>query len=1529
MKKLLLFAMAAILLVPFSAKAQVAADELPSGYCTVNTKYPNWESSYTHAVQSFTVTVNGEEVMNVPNVTSTFNNLTSTNVFDAEQGSEVIVKIVNGTWTTNVWLGFDWDRDGAFDDVYQAYDENRVGGTNDEYSFVVTVPADADLGKSMVRLYSDGIIEDDVWNITSPMCGTQGDGKIGYCGSVHNFTINVLQGATSDVTYSVAVSSADETMGTAEASATEALENTRVTLTATANSGYKFSAWTVDGEVVSTANPYSAKITADTEFVANFRALEVYNVAVSVNDAIMGTAVSTAEGSVYEGTQITLTATAADGYVFENWTVDGTEVSTNATFTTTVSASTEYVANFSEVPTKLNLVGVSTSFSMNSSYYPIENLIDGDRNTEVYYDIYDGESVTVELEQESTIGDIVLVFYNYGYYQPDKAKIQVSIDNETYVDVEGCSFVKSDIVGGVVTLKAKGTSAKYVRLVFEETYYLDMYEFEVYESPVKVSSRAISVSVNDDTMGTAYIGTEGITSVEDQTTAVRLYAVANEGYEFVNWTLNGEVVSTVATVIDKTEGDKEYVANFKASAVYNVTVSANNSKMGTVEATKTGQIFNGTEITLTATPNEGYEFLNWTVGETVVSKDAIFTVKVVEDVAYVANFRMKLAKINLAGVEAEAFGSVYDIENVIDGSYTSYSALYQREGASVIVELPEEMPIGEVKLYFYISSYYSMGTAKLLVSSDKTLWTDIEGSQFGNDDLVYNSESGLSVITIDTKDAVAKYVKMTLVEPQVYMYMYEFEVYEATVNVAPRTISVSVNDDTMGTAYVGAAGTTIVEEETGAVKLVAEVSSNAYRFVNWTVDGEVVSTNKTIVDRTEGDKAYVANFEAKPIYTITAVSSNDELGTVESTAGEVIYEGDAITFTATAADGYMFTAWTVGKDTVSVSNPYSITATADLALVANFDRDPLLDRSNWTITASSEETTGEGTNGFATCIIDGKQGTFWHSQWEGSEPGYPHWFMIDMKESKAFDAFEYVSRGAGTSDAGENNGNILNYELYTSNTEIDPNALENATLVTSGQFTYDGTSRVHRVEFNSVKGQYVMLYATGQSANGKKNASCAEFYLYSNNFAVSVASSNPEIGSVYIGEEGITSVGCSVEGTDVVTLTAVPADKFQFVNWTLDGEVVSTDAVYTTDLITESRAYVANFEFAPVAPRTITAAVNNAAKGSVVFLAPESTEASVVSDNIVVLEAIPATTDDFFVNWTINGTEVGTEATYEYLEAEATTIQANFISKYIVTVQPNDNGKVTIKQGGSSISSGDRVLEGDEIEITVKANERKELKELYVNGVNVFAQYKAAGYVYKTTVTEGITISTVYGDPICYFTYSCTGNGWIEAYESDTYDEVAEEEGTLELPVSPDGYQYAYGEEVPFTSTLAIFPVAGAGDKLISISVNGEELEVSEESEIIYYGDHFISEVISPIHVVAVFSGVSTGVESAEVSETSIYAVAGGIVVEVAETATASIYSIAGVLVSEQTVSEKATIAMEKGVYIVKVADKVAKVIVK
>ena len=65
--------------------------------------------------------------------------------------------------------------------------------------------------------------------------------------------------------------------GEVVASATEVEEGTTVTLTATPKNGYSFLNWTVNGEVVSTYRIYTATITANTEFVANFVEADTYN----------------------------------------------------------------------------------------------------------------------------------------------------------------------------------------------------------------------------------------------------------------------------------------------------------------------------------------------------------------------------------------------------------------------------------------------------------------------------------------------------------------------------------------------------------------------------------------------------------------------------------------------------------------------------------------------------------------------------------------------------------------------------------------------------------------------------------------------------------------------------------------------------------------------------------------------------------------------------------------------------------------------------------------------------------------------------------------------------------------------------------------------------------------------------------------------------------------------------------------------------------------------------------------------------
>ena len=70
------------------------------------------------------------------------------------------------------------------------------------------------------------------------------------------------------------------------------------------------------------------------------------------------------------------------------------------------------------------------------------------------------------------------------------------------------------------------------------------------------------------------------------------------------------------------------------------------------------------------------------------------------------------------------------------------------------------------------------------------------------------------------------------------------------------------------------------------------------------------------------------------------------------------------------------------------------------------------DKSNWElISFSSEEKTGEQTNGRAAQIIDGDNKTYWHSEWKAKEAKVPHSFVIDMKDAIDINAFYFAMSG--------------------------------------------------------------------------------------------------------------------------------------------------------------------------------------------------------------------------------------------------------------------------------------------------------------------------------------------------------------------------------------------------------------------------------------------------------------------------------------------------------------------------------------
>src|SRR6056300_1466463 len=85
---------------------------------------------------------------------------------------------------------------------------------------------------------------------------------------------------------------------------------TQVSLTATPTSGYSFSGWS-NG---STSNPLTVTLNLNTTITANFQVIvNSYTLSVTAGE---GGSVSTEGGEYEEGTEVTITATANEGYRF-------------------------------------------------------------------------------------------------------------------------------------------------------------------------------------------------------------------------------------------------------------------------------------------------------------------------------------------------------------------------------------------------------------------------------------------------------------------------------------------------------------------------------------------------------------------------------------------------------------------------------------------------------------------------------------------------------------------------------------------------------------------------------------------------------------------------------------------------------------------------------------------------------------------------------------------------------------------------------------------------------------------------------------------------------------------------------------------------------------------------------------------------------------------------------------------------------------------------------------------------------------
>jgi PKD repeat protein len=196
------------------------------------------------------------------------------------------------------------------------------------------------------------------------------------------------------------------------------------------------------------------------------------------------------------------------------------------------------------------------------------------------------------------------------------------------------------------------------------------YTFTIYSDRTFIANFALMeyvISVSADPVnGGSVTGGGTFTHGEN----VTLQATPADGYYFTNWSEGGLSVSTDSSYTFTADKDRTLTAHFSMQA-HTINLSAAPAGGGSVEGG--GTYAHGASVTVTASPNVGYHFENWTEGGSVVSNDSSYTFTATSDRNLVANFALNQYQVLVSAIPA-AGGTVSGGGTYSHGSTVTISA---------------------------------------------------------------------------------------------------------------------------------------------------------------------------------------------------------------------------------------------------------------------------------------------------------------------------------------------------------------------------------------------------------------------------------------------------------------------------------------------------------------------------------------------------------------------------------------------------------------------------------------------------------------------------------------------------------------------------------------------------------------------------------------------------------------------------------------------------------------------------------------
>lgn len=447
-------------------------------------------------------------------------------------------------------------------------------------------------------------------------------------------------------------------------------------------------------------------------------------------------------------------------------------------------------------------------------------------------------------------------------------------------------------------------------------------------------NRHLTLAVNDIVMGGIsvagdYSYADGVyTTVHGA--SLTLTAQPNQGYRFVGWSDGVQTVQRVVTMTDDIALTAIFELIITPVVQYSITVSAGTG--GTVN--DASGIYNaGDLIELTATPMEGYEFVQWSDGVSTNPR----TLTVTGNKSLTAIFRIRTISISVtAGPGGTVNGTVSGFYNY--GTSVSFSAVpaahYRFTGWSD-GNTDIERSITLVKDTVITASFVAIplytlnltaGQGGQIRVNNEPYTTTFNRAYEENTSVVIEAAANANYIFSRWSDGNTHAIRVVPMNSDLSLTAEFLPIY--TLTIVANNGSVLVQGDAEATAN------NVYKAVAGTVLTLTAQPAEGYRFVSWSDGVQTISRDITLTSTT----FLVATFEVAsttPQYTVTVGITGTGTGTVngQTSISTLYYENDQVPLTALAGESSEFVGWSDGVTTAS----RTLVVSSDTLVIAIFN----------------------------------------------------------------------------------------------------------------------------------------------------------------------------------------------------------------------------------------------------------------------------------------------------------------------------------------------------------------------------------------------------------------------------------------------------------------------------------------------------------------------------------------------------------------------------------------------------------------